>query len=65
MFASDHPPPHFHIWTTEGEVMISLETLTVLKGGGIRKQDLALALDWATQNIGFLKERWIALNGNQ
>jgi hypothetical protein len=64
VFAGDHAPPHFHIWTAEGEAMVSLQTLAVIRGS-VRKQELALALKWAKQNIDLLNEHWVAMNGDE
>jgi hypothetical protein len=62
MFADDHHPPHFHIWTPDGEALVSIKDLAVLRGH-IRKRDLGLVLTWAEHNMSLLMSEWDRLNG--
>ncbi len=62
MFAGDHLPPHFHVWTPEGEALVLIENLE-LSRGTLRKQDLELAIRWAQDNIDLLQDHWNKLNG--
>ncbi len=62
MFAGDHLPPHFHVWTPDGEALVLIETLQMSRGR-LRKQDLEVATQWAQDNIDLLQEYWIKLNG--
>jgi hypothetical protein len=62
MFADDHAPPHFHIWTPDDEALVLIEDLVVSRGI-LRKQDLEVAMAWARDNIDLLQEYWIKLNG--
>lgn len=61
MFANDHLPPHFHIWTPEGEGVVDVAGLTLIRGR-LRKQDLELALGWARKNSELLTATWTELN---
>jgi len=62
MFADDHLPPHFHVWTPDGEGMVLIDGLVLLRGV-LRKQDLEVATGWARDNSVLLQEYWIKLNG--
>lgn len=62
MFADDHLPPHFHIWTPDGEALVLIEGLE-LSRGVLRKQDFDVATAWARNNMALLQEYWIKLNG--
>ena len=59
----DHNPPHFHIWTPDSEVQVSLRDLTLLRGGPMHKGDYELAMEWARANIDFLWQEWNRRNG--
>ena len=62
MYADDHLPPHFHVWTPDGEGLVLIDNLT-LSRGLLRRQDFEVATDWARNNISFLREYWTELNG--
>lgn len=62
MFAGDHMPPHFHIWTPEAEALVLISDLTLVRGR-LRKQDLEVALAWARENGERLDAEWKNLNG--
>ena len=59
---ADHPPPHFHVRSTVGDVVIDLATLQVMRGRIIRR-DRAAVLDWAALNRARLWDAWRAMNG--
>lgn len=62
MFADDHNPPHFHVWTADSEALVLIKDLAVSRGR-IRQQDLELALEWASRNMDLLLTEWNRLNG--
>ena len=62
MFGRDHHPPHFHITTRDGAVLVRIDDLTVIRGR-IRRRDLDLALEWARKKQDFLHHEWNRLNG--
>ena len=62
IFARDHPPPHVHIWTPQGDMKVALSDLSIIQGK-IRKHDYELAMAWIRGNIGFLRSEWDRLNG--
>jgi hypothetical protein len=62
MYAADHPPPHFHIRMKDGrEVLVRIGAIAPLLGV-VASHDLAEPLDWACQNVAFLKSKWRELN---
>jgi len=61
MYADDHVPPHFHVVTTNGEALVAIEGLEVLRGS-IDGRSLEAALTWARENLGTLNEEWRLLN---
>lgn len=62
MFADDHAPPHFHIWTPDGEAIVLVDGLRLVRGV-LRKQDFEVATAWALNNMDVLQEYWTKLNG--
>lgn len=61
MFADDHRPPHFHVWTPDGEVSVAIDGLSIM-AGDIDRRDLQEALEWASQNLELLQQYWVKLN---
>lgn len=64
MFWQDHAPPHFHALYAEYEVLISIETLEVLRGHMPRRA-LALIVEWAEKHQAELLEDWNLCTQNQ
>lgn len=62
MFAGDHAPPHFHIWTTDHMAVVDLATMRMVRGQ-IRNKDYQIAMEWAEQNRDILWAAWSRLNG--
>ena len=46
MYYADHEPPHFHVRYAEHRALISIETLSVLRGG-LPPRALGLVTEWA------------------
>ncbi|WP_205910393.1 DUF4160 domain-containing protein [Rhizobium sp. FKL33] len=61
MFADDHHPPHFHIVSPDGQALVDLKTLSVLRGD-ISRGDLETVLRWARGNREALEREWKRLN---
>lgn len=61
VYPRDHQPPHFHISTPDGEAMILIADLSVLKGR-IRRSDLKTALGWARENRSLIEDAWKSQN---
>lgn len=61
MYGEDHIPPHFHVVTPGGEVMVRLSDLQV-HAGSIDRKSLRIALEWAGRNIERLESEWKRLN---
>ena len=57
MFHDDHAPPHFHASYGEHEVLITIETLAVLRGRVPRRAH-ALILEWAALHRAELEADW-------
>jgi hypothetical protein len=61
MFADDHNPPHFHVTSPRGAVLVKIDDLTVLEGE-IDRRDLDDAKAWAEKNRQVLSDEWERLN---
>lgn len=57
MYFADHQPPHFHALYGEDEVLISIDTLAVLRGS-LPRRALAMVLEWATLHREELRSDW-------
>jgi hypothetical protein len=57
----DHAPPHFHLRGPGWSAVISLSSLTILRGYAPPKE-LRRAVDWARANKELLKQEWERLN---
>ena len=62
MFGNDHNPPHFHIVTPDGEAIVDLNSMNIIRGR-LRSKDLRTALNWARQHAEELHDAWNELNG--
>lgn len=59
MYFDDHNPPHFHVDTTNGRVLLTIADLEVIEGkAGARALKEARA--WATENRDRLWSTWRA-----
>jgi len=57
IYQDDHAPPHFHVQTPDGESLVEIEGLTVLRKGAEAKA-LKAALAWARDNTSELWRVW-------
>ena len=62
MFADDHLPPHFHVCTSDGEALVLIDGLRVVRGR-LRKHDFEVAIGWARNNMHLIRDCWDDLNG--
>ena len=63
VYANDHAPPHFHVVTTDGDALVAIATLQIIRGR-VRRQAYAAAVAWASDptNCATLVEEWKRLN---
>ncbi|KTQ83943.1 hypothetical protein NS226_21990 [Aureimonas ureilytica] len=61
VYADDHNPPHFHILTAEGDVLVRISTMQVM-AGTIRAKDLRIAMDWVLAHRREIENEWDRLN---
>ena len=61
VFGRDRRPAHSHLVTPDGDAMISLETLTLLREK-ISARTLDTALEWAKDNRALIVTEWNRLN---
>lgn len=54
IYDNDHAPPHYHAKYNDEEVLISIDTLTVLKGN-MNPVKLREAIKWGKKNQELLK----------
>jgi hypothetical protein len=57
MYYNDHAPPHFHAEHGGDEVLLSIDTLQILRGK-LRRRALALVLEWAALHRAELRTNW-------
>lgn len=57
IFYREHQPPHFHAVYGEYEILISIETLSILRGY-LPPRALGLAMEWAELHQEELKKIW-------
>jgi hypothetical protein len=57
VYASEHPPAHFHVAFAEYRAQIDIEALTVLKGS-LPHAKLATVVAWARPRREALKRAW-------
>lgn len=54
---SEHPPPHFHVRYGDQKALISIETLTLLRGK-LSPRVFGMVMEWATVHQAELLENW-------
>ena len=57
MYLDDHEPPHFHAAYGGEEVVVAIDSLTVLHGH-LPPRALGLVVEWAVLRQAELKEAW-------
>jgi hypothetical protein len=57
IYAGDHPPPHFHVLTGDGQSSVDIATLREQRSGA-NKRALKGALEWALENRATLMTVW-------
>ena len=63
VYANDHAPPHFHIVTPDGDALVAIISLQIIRGQ-VRRQAYAAAVTWASDpaNRAALVAEWKRLN---
>ncbi len=63
VYANDHMPPHFHILTPDGDALVDMQTLQIIRGM-VRRRPYALTVAWASEpaNRDRLHAEWRRLN---
>lgn len=64
MFYNDHSPPHFHVRYGNQRALVSIETLSVLKGN-LSPRVLGLVVEWAAAHQAELQENWLYARSEQ
>jgi uncharacterized protein DUF4160 len=57
MYFGDHPPPHFHIVTPNGKVVVRIEDMRII-AGGLPQRTIHDVLKWARANKALLMAKW-------
>ena len=57
MYYNDHAPPHFHAEYGQSEMLIGIDTLTVV-AGKLPRRATDLVMEWAAQHQGELRTAW-------
>ena len=57
MFYNDHPPPHFHVRYGDQRALVSIESLTTLRGR-LTPRVLGLVVEWAAAHQAELMDDW-------
>ncbi len=57
MYYRDHEPPHFHVRYGEQKAIISIETLTLLRGR-LSPRVFGMVMEWATLHQNELMDNW-------
>jgi hypothetical protein len=59
LYPNDHPPPHIHVVTSEGEARVQLHPEVALLGvGGLKKPDAVKAMNLTRQHQDLLLRAW-------
>ena len=65
IYFNDHGPAHVHVIKAEGEAIISLDPIIILRFWGMRRQDLAEAKRIVEENQTVLLRSWRNIHGDQ
>lgn len=57
IYPNDHPPPHFHVQTADGESLVEILALRVSRTGA-NKRAQKEALEWAVHHQATLSRVW-------
>jgi len=58
MFYDDHAPPHFHVRYGNQKAIVSIESLSLLRGR-LSPKALGLVTEWAAMHQNELREDWV------
>lgn len=57
MYFNDHPPPHFHARYGNQRALVSIESLTLIRGR-LSPRVLGLVVEWASAHQAELMKNW-------
>lgn len=57
MYFRDHPPPHFHAEYAGGEMIVDIQSVSVI-AGTLPTRATRMVLEWTTQHQAELVELW-------
>lgn len=57
MYFNDHSPPHFHAEYSGGEMLVAIDSLSVI-AGKLAPRATALVLEWAAMHQVELRDVW-------
>lgn len=57
MYWDDHNPPHFHAHYGDEQVIVDIQTLSII-GGKLSPRAMGLVAEWASLHQGELLEDW-------
>ncbi len=61
LYADNHHPPHFHIVSSDFEVVVRISDLSIV-AGTVRASEISDVIDWARENKELLNLKWTELN---
>ena len=64
MYASDHPPPHFHAEYAEHEAQISIGDRRIMRGSLPARQN-RLVMEWAAKREADLLAAWAKASADE
>ena len=64
VYFDDHPPPHFHAFYSDREVVIRIRD-GVVTAGDFPKRALAHVLEWRALHVAELEEDWELARNHQ
>ncbi len=57
MYHSDHPPPHFHVRYGDQKALITIQSLSTLRGS-LSPRVFGMVMEWAAIHQSELMENW-------
>ena len=64
IYPNDHPPPHVHVWSSDGtEAVIYLSPVSVRKSG-MKRNEQKRAIQIVKENHDILLASWYEIHGN-
>lgn len=64
MFLNDHNPPHFHARYGEYQILVGIDTLSVMRGN-FPSRALGMVIEWASLHQKELMDAWNRLRDSR